>query len=174
MIYYVRNACLGGDTLRGEQQKPFDGKLDYTHLMWIDSDVIFTPDQFVRLINYDKDIVSGIYKMSDGVSYATVEKWDEEYFKGHGNFQFMQDRDFAGRRDLIEVAYSGFGFMLIKRGVFESLPYPWFRPIFHHIGTAVDFSAEDASFCITAREKGFKILVDPGLKVGHEKMKVIL
>ena len=35
-IYYVRNMCLGADVMRGKNQKPFDGKLDYDYLMWID------------------------------------------------------------------------------------------------------------------------------------------
>jgi hypothetical protein len=34
-----------------------------------------------------------------------------------------------GKEDLIEVAYTGIGFMLIKKGVFERLEYPWFKPI---------------------------------------------
>lgn len=35
-IYFVRNMCLGADVSRGKDQKPFDGKIDYDYLMWID------------------------------------------------------------------------------------------------------------------------------------------
>ena len=40
-VNFVRSKCLGYDVLRGKDQKPFDGKLDYDYIMWIDSDIIF-------------------------------------------------------------------------------------------------------------------------------------
>jgi GT2 family glycosyltransferase len=66
------------------------------------------------------------------------------------------------------------GFMLVKRGVFESLEYPWFRPIEKRIGNMVDFTTEDVSFCLRARERGWKVLADMEVKVGHEKAIVLL
>jgi len=173
VVYYVRNMCLGGDVLRGEGQKPFDGKVNYTHLMWIDNDIIFTPQQFKKLLDYDKDIVSGVYLMANLINLATVEKWDEEYFQTRGAFDFLTPDYLKGKTELIDVAYTGLGFMLVKKGVFESLTYPWFRPIFHTFGTVKDFSSEDVSFCRLIREKGFKIYIDPQLRVGHEK-KIVL
>jgi hypothetical protein len=173
VVYFVRNKCLCGDTLRGENQKPFDGKIDYSHLMWIDNDIIFTPQQFQKLLDHDKDIVSGFYMMESRTQVATVEKWDEEKFKLDGSFEFLKLEDLKNKDGLFEVAYTGLGFMLVKKGVFESLSYPWFRPLFFDIGTAKDFCSEDVSFCRLAIEKGFKIFVDPQLRVGHEK-KVVL
>ena len=32
------------------------------------------------------------------------------------------------RKKPFTVDYTGFGWVLIKNGVFESLPYPWFAP----------------------------------------------
>jgi len=74
---------------------------------------------------------------------------------------------------LLEVAYNGMGFMLVKRGVFESLDYPWFRPIEKQIGEMVDFTMEDVGFCLRAKENGFGVFIDPLVRVGHEK-KVVL
>jgi hypothetical protein len=141
--------------------------------MWIDSDIVFNPDQFFKLIAWKKDIVSGIYMMEGGKFFASVQNWDEEYFKQHGSFQFMTPEDIKNKKDLIEVDYTGFGFLLAKYGIFESLEYPWFQPIFHTIGNARDFSAEDVSACRLLKEKGFHIYIDPAIRVGHEK-KVIL
>jgi hypothetical protein len=81
--------CLGGNILAGENQKPFGGKLDYDYMMWIDSDIIFTPQQFQRLLDHNQDIVSGLYLMDGGNAYATVKDWNEDYFQQNGNFQFM-------------------------------------------------------------------------------------
>jgi hypothetical protein len=173
VVYYARNMCLGGDVLRGVNQKPFDGKIEYSHLMWIDNDIIFTPQQFQILLDYDRDIVSGVYSMSDKIHFATVMNWDEEKFKRQGFFDFLKINEIQQQTGLIDVAYTGMGFMLVKKGVFETLQYPWFRPLFYEFGNIKDFCSEDVSFCRLIREKGFEILIDPRLRVGHEK-KVIL
>ena len=107
LLYYVRNMCLGGDTVAGIDQKPFQGKFDYDYIMWIDSVIVFTPDQFFRLIDADKDIVSGLYKMQNNIHYATVEEWNHDFYKicqtayhVHFNSSGCQDRRF-------EWMYSG-------------------------------------------------------------------
>jgi hypothetical protein len=98
-----------------------------------------------------------------------IGEWDENHFKQHGCFKFLGPDDVPDKPGLMEVAYTGFGFILIKKGVFESMKYPWFRPIFKQIGPAVDFTMEDVGFCLQAKESGLKIFVDPQIKVGHEK-----
>jgi hypothetical protein len=172
-IYFVRNMCLGADVSRGKDQKPFDGMLDYDYLMWIDSDVLFSPQHFVKLLNDDKDVVAGIYPLEGGEAFATVKEWDEEFFKKNGYFQFMTVNDLQGKNELIEVSYTGMGFMLIRQGVFESMEYPWFRPIEKKIGDMVDFTMEDVAFCLMAKERGYKVWIDPQVRVGHEKNIVL-
>ena len=172
-IYYVRNMCLGADVSRGKDQKPFNGQVDYDYIMWIDSDIIFNPQHFQKLLNNNKDIISGVYLMDDGKHFATCKEWDEEYFKKNGHFEFLTLKEINGRGMLTEVSYTGMGFMLVKKGVFESMEYPWFSPIPKKIGNMVDFTMEDVSFCLKAKENGFKIFIDPTVIVGHEK-KVIL
>lgn len=165
--------CLGADILQGKNQKPFNNKIDYDFLMWIDSDIMFTPKHFKKLLSHKKDIVSGIYLMSDGEHFATCKKWDEEYFKKHGHFKFMTQKEIRGKNVLMEVSYTGMGFMLIKKGVFESMEYPWFSPIVKKIGNIVDFTMEDVAFCLKAKENGFKIFVDQTVIVGHEKRAIL-
>jgi hypothetical protein len=172
-IYYARNLCLGGDLLRGPRQQPFGGELDYDYLMWIDSDQVFTPQQFQRLLEHQQPIVAGVYLMSDGQHLATVREWDEAFFARHGHFQFMTLADLEGQTELIPVSYTGFGFMLIRRSVFESLEYPWFRSEAQRIGDVVEFASEDVSFCLRAKAAGHTVYIDPTVRVGHEK-RVIL
>lgn len=174
-IYYVRNMCLGADVRRGENQKPFGGNVDYDYMMWLDSDVLFTPQQFERLLSHDKDIVSGLYKMEDNTHYACVEHWDEEHYKKYGHFEFLKPSDIEYRKNqLIDVNYVGFGFILIKKGVFESLKYPFFKPNTYKIGDITEFAMEDVSWCHDVRAVGHKIWVDPSIIVGHEKSTVLL
>ncbi len=106
-IYYVRNMCLGADVLRGAQQKPFNGTLAYDYVMWIDSDMVFTPEQFARLLSHEADVVSGVYLMEGGRQFATVRDWDEEFFVKYGTFSFLPPSDIGDADKLLEVAYLG-------------------------------------------------------------------
>jgi hypothetical protein len=81
------------------------------------------------------------------------------------------------RKKPFTVDYTGFGWVLIKHGVFENegMKYPWFAPkmqVFES-GEVQDMCGEDVSFCLDAIEAGFEIWCDPRIRVGHEKTRVI-
>lgn len=177
LLYYVRNMCLGGNTMRGVKQLPFGGSIDYDYIMWIDSDQVFKPSDFEKLLKVDKPIVSGLYMMNDNEHYATVEKWDDEHFKRYGGFEFLDRETLKGHTEPFKVDYTGFGWILMKYGVFESLDYPWFRPKWteYEIGntTISDFSMEDVAFCKDIQEQGYDIWINPDVIVGHEKMMIL-
>jgi len=177
VVYFVRNMCLGGDYSYGVKQEPFQGKLDYDYIMWIDSDILFTPENFFSLLEHDKDIVSGLYMMADNQHYAVSENWSDDKKIQNGDFDFVTREKLAEKDGLFKVAYSGLGWMLVKKGVFESLEYPWFRPMWTEItdGDKIikDFAGEDATFCKMVAEKGFDVWVDPKVVVGHEKKMII-
>ena len=166
-IYTVRNLCLYGALNKNQNQKPFDGRLDYDYLMWIDSDTIFKPSQIIDLIKHKRDIVSGLC-IFDGKHFAVVKKSDEIYFKKKHIFKHMTKDDIKNQNTLIEASFVGFGFILIKKGVFESMDYPWFRPLNIKIGKVNQYSTEDYGFCVNARKLGYKIYADPKVIVGHE------
>jgi len=180
-VYYVRNQCVGGSVQLGIHQKPFGGKIYYDYMMWIDSDQVFSVNDFEKLLSANKDIVSGLYLMDGGTRYATVQKWDKEFYKKNGSFQFL-DPEFVNEwvkknnGKLMEVEYTGFGWILIKKGVFESLEYPWFSPIWEDFGKTEDgepikeFTSEDVGWCQKILKKGYKIYIDPTVQVGHEKI----
>ena len=174
-VYYVRAQCLGANVLLGPNQKPWQGKIDYDKICWIDSDMVFSVEDFEKLLSHDKDIVSGLYLTEDRVNFAAVESWDTDYFQKHGTFKFLNLNDIKNKTGLIEIAYNGFGFMMMKKGVFETITYPWFEPQKITFPSGVtDFASEDVSFCLKARQAGFKIFADPTLILGHEKMQTTL
>lgn len=175
-IYYVRSLCLGADVLKGKNQKPFDGQIDYDYQVWIDSDMVWSPEQIEELLKTEGDIVSGMYKTQNGVHYATTKTLDVDFLKANGYYPFMtyEDLQKEENQDPFNVEYTGMGFMAIKKGVIENLEYPWFEPIFQEIGDdVVDFSGDDAGFCIKAKRKGYNITVNPKIIVGHEKRVVL-
>lgn len=175
--YFVCNACLGGNSLKGKNQKPFQGEVDYDYIMWIDSDQVFEPNHFFKLLDKAKktkvDILSGLYLMQDGKHFATVEDWDLDFFKQNGHFQFLTRQDIEGRKDIFPVSYTGFGWLLVKKGVFESLDYPWVQPTWLEIGGIKEMTTTDCGFMHRAADKGFKTYIDPTIIVGHEKQMIL-
>lgn len=172
-IYYVRNMCLGGNSTSGENQKPWQGNIEYDYILWIDSDIIFKTEDFIKLYNLNKDISSGLYLMQNGQQYATVENWNEEYFIKNGTFEFLSPQSLTKKNQPFKVDYTGFGFILIKKGVFESLNYPWFRPLWKQFGNVTEFTMEDVAFCHLVKEKNIDVWVHPHVIVKHEKKMLL-
>ena len=172
MVNYARCKCAGADVSRGKNQKPFDG-LEYDYMMWIDSDIRFNNEMFMKLVEMDKDIASGWYSQPGGTS-PVVEKMDDNYFIQNGSYQFLTADELSERSDICKVDYIGFGWVLIKQGVFESIEYPWFAPKIINIGGDLqDVCSEDVAFCHDVKKVGINIWLDPSCRVGHEKTLVI-
>lgn len=176
-VTYSRMKTLGLDVLRGADQVPFGGTLNYDVWLTIDSDILFTPEQVIELIEDTKKypVVSGLYRMQDRVHFATVQEWDVEYFKRYGSFEFMRD---LPADKYVPVAYSGMGFFACRKGVIEKLKYPYFSYPLVEIeaedGKILrDTCSEDVSFCKNLTDAGFEIMVNTGLHVGHEKTLVV-
>ena len=178
MVNFARCKCLGANVLRGPDQLPWDGKLKYDYQLWIDSDIVFNVEKFYQLVLMDEKIASGWYCTEDGKTTSVAHWLDEDDFKGNGRVMNHETLDsIAKRQKPFTVDYAGFGWLLIKHGVFEDsqMKYPWFAPkmqIFES-GAVQDMCGEDVSFCLDAKEAGFRIMCDPRIRVGHEKTRVI-
>jgi hypothetical protein len=173
VVFYTRNRILGGQNTAGRGQKPWGGQLQYDRMVWIDSDMVWKPNDIISLLNHDMPIVSGTYLMSDGNNYPVVENLDYDHLADTGTFKFMDKAAMAAKTTLFKASYTGFGFLSIKAGVIETMEYPWFQPRWISNDTFHDFCAEDVGFCWAAQELGHEIWIDPTVKVGHEKMLII-
>ena len=170
VVYYARNRVLGGNNVDGKNQKPFQGKITYDYQFWIDSDMVWSGLDVLKMLKLDKPIVSGCYMMSNNVELPVVESLDWDLLHQSGTFKFMRREDIMSREDPFKVSYAGFGFMAIKQGVMETMEYPWFHPRFVDYTEFHDFTAEDVSFCWSAQELGHDIWLDPTVRVGHQKL----
>lgn len=171
MVNFARCKCAGADVRRGKKQKPFNG-LPYDYMMWIDSDIIFNNESFEKLLAIDKYIASGWYSQPGGTS-PVVEKMNDDFFQKHGSYEFLTAEDMSEKQKPFLADYIGFGWVLIKKGVFESMEYPWFAPKIISLGENQDVCSEDVSWCHDAKKFGHEIWVDPSCRVGHEKTIVI-
>ena len=195
MVNFARCKCLGANVLRGPDQIPWDGKLKYDWQLWIDSDIVFTSEKFWQLcdvafpadaVNEDgsideskkRPISAGWYSTEDGRTTSVAHWLDEDDFRNNGGVMNHEMVDGISKRNKpFTVDYTGFGWVMIEKGVFEheGLKYPWFAPkmqVFES-GAVQDMCGEDVSFCLDAIDAGFEIWCDPRIRVGHEKQRVI-
>ena len=143
---------------------PVSGQVTYDKILWIDSDIAFTPEDVFRLYDSDKDIISGAYLFADG-SVAAYKSL------GKQGYQFEEVKALT---EVTEIEGCGFGFVCVKAGVFEQLSRPWFQQVMGTVdlnGETIDFPimGEDLSWCKRVKDKGFKIYLDPQVKVTHHK-----
>jgi hypothetical protein len=144
------------------------GKFTCDSVLWIDSDIEWRPDDVFRLLDSTKDIISGLYQLNPSGRVA-VNIHDNE-----GRATVVNKVEFLLHDDPVEVDGVGFGFVAIKSKVFEVVPRPWFL-IDRARLEGIDFDinvGEDYSFCNNAKKAGFKIWIDPKVKVKHHKETV--
>jgi GT2 family glycosyltransferase len=180
-VYHVRSMCLGADVLKGKYQIPFQNTINYDYIMWIDSDIHFSYQQIFKMLKtmeQDKSlhILSGLYAMDGGTHFACVKKMDKRHFIKTGSFEFIPTNENLSPL-LFKADYNGMGFMLVRKGVYEKLEYPWFGPRYFEFQNEnnqdiYDFCSEDVAFCLNAKQKGFDLWIDPSIRIGHEKIKI--
>lgn len=148
------------------EQRPFNGTVTYDKLMWIDSDIAWKPEDFIKLYESDKDIITGAYLLATGE--ATV--YPKMLSPGYSYEQILV------MTELTQIECAGFGFLCVKQGVFESLSRPWFQSVWYttkdpETGREVTFPlmGEDISWCQRVRNAGYEIWFDPTVRVTHHK-----
>lgn len=117
---------------------------DCTHILFIDSDVIPTDDDFIqRLVSYDVPVVSGVYY--DANEQPVNRKGGMPYnFLGSG---------------LAEVDVCSMGLSLIKREVLEKVPYPKPVPLYK--------PDADVEWCFDIKKAGYPIYSDMSIVGKH-------
>jgi len=145
-------------------------KSDFTHVLFIDDDQMFDGDAALRLLEHDVDICAGI-------------AWQRG--EPHAPCVFLADHDEKSlhpydvlNMGMVEVDATGGYFLLVKREVFESLDYPWFK--YGDTSTGYNLKGEregvgeDVSFGIKARLKGWQIWCDSDIIIPHIGRETII
>ena len=159
----AREMTLNGDNQNDiKEQRPFKGNLTYDKILWIDSDIAFNPDDAIKLIKSDKEIISGAYLLASGEVTAYKKMLGAGY-----TYDEVKAMD-----EPIQIEGCGFGFLAVKSGVFESLTRPWFQPAMATTDDGFTFPimGEDMSWCQRVRSEGYEIWFDPTVRVTHHKM----
>jgi hypothetical protein len=123
-----------------------------THIMWLDSDMMFPPDTIQRLLAHDAAVVAGNYVTRQyphkTVAYREMHDWRSYVIND-------------GKQDLISVAAVGMGCMLVNTDVIKKMSMPRFQTTW--IPETQDHMGEDFFFCQQAIKLGYEILIDDAL-----------
>lgn len=187
-VTFARMQTLGLDVRRGKHQKPLPD-VPYDVYVTLDSDMVFTPEQLIELIDSTDDhaVVSGLYLDAGGENYmcSVAHRQYEVTFLNRDDLARIQ-RQGAGKpaaSRYLRVDYVGMGFFAMRREALEAMQYPYFyrdiveRRVAGPDGATLtlrDQSGEDVCFCLNAKDAGYPVHVKTTLVVGHEKPVVIV
>lgn len=139
----------------------FADKNNYDYVLNVDSDMVLPQDTLSKLLEADKDIVTGVYRQRN-LDYNVAEIYVDLPNGGTDNI----NSDFLYKQeDIFEVAGAGFGCILVSMKVIRDMDYPHFV-----YKDTIDFEhtvSEDTYFCEKARSMGYSINCIPTLQCGH-------
>jgi hypothetical protein len=155
----------------------------FTHLLWIDADVGFTPEAIQRLVSSGYDVACGLYPLKDYVVPASIPAMNGVDFRHRFlDFPFNpahRESDIPAD-GFVEVTDAPCGFMLIKREVLTAMRE--FYPELHYIADGTKQScyrffdtlfddgrylSEDYAFCRRWQHAGGKIMADLNSNLTH-------
>ena len=151
-----------------------------THLLFIDSDIIFEPEDVFKLLQADKEVIAGIYPKKYIVWDRLKKNPEAERvdFPMGGSLTMTED-------NLIELDYLPTGFLLISRTAIEKIitahPELKYRNDIDGYMSAGDnfydlfkvgirngiYESEDWGFCSLWKGVGGKVLIHPDINVKH-------
>jgi len=172
-------------------------KTNATHLMFIDEDIKFRPEDIVEMLRADKDIICGIYPKKEINWNSAKQAMDagvpNDKLKSYTGSFVVNLVDYAGEvtvpvAEPVEIFNGGTGFMLIKRKVFQKLKktVPFYtndvgdlsgqlnhaEVIHEYFATSIEpdsnrLLSEDYHFCRIWRLAGGKVYAAPWAQLGH-------
>jgi len=146
---------------------------DCEYYFTIDTDIYYLGDYLDvidRLISLDKDIVGGLYVYKKSPCLPVFRPIDlQEIYERDG--KFPDKYDWIIPNDVFEVKWLGNGFKMVKREVIERIREKIICPNLPMIHKG-EYISEDYAMDFRARELGYKIFVDPTIKLGHEGLHI--
>lgn len=158
VVTWARNAVVGAFL-----------SSDCSHLFWIDSDMVWRPADFIRLLGFaaNHDLIGATYMLKREPAQCVVNVPDPEHYEinGFGN---------------IRVKSLAIGFTVVQRKVIEKIAatketmndalsghsYPDFFRLSRNPKTGAPLG-EDILFYEDAAAHGFTGWLDPSIQLGH-------
>lgn len=144
---------------------------DCTHFMQLDDDIQLPPDAIVKLVEADKPIVGGAYRLKQNVSEAALRA-----------FRTFNTKDVPD--ELVKVKYLSTGCFLQKREAVEAM-WDKYTNLKYRASSTTDtnegerralymamihdgeYLSDDWAYCQRATDAGYDIWLHTGVKCGH-------
>lgn len=128
----------------------------FTHVLWLDSDMVFPDNIYHELKAVNADIVTGVCRSRHGShELCLYESFDKRLTE-------VRDKPFP-------VKMCGFACVLTATTVLEHIGDKYDK----HPFCPTQFFGEDLQFCVRADGMGYRIMCQPSVKVGHIARSVI-
>jgi hypothetical protein len=191
-------ALLGNDALitrsRNTLVSTFLNDSDATHLLFIDADISFAPEQVTRLLAADKDVVGAMYPIKALDWEHAAQRLPHSRETGeeaalHYVGTPLDDPHARWDGDFVTASYVGTGMMMIRRRVFDLMVdvYPHLQYSAIHSYPRVErtpstqyalfdclideasgvYLSEDYAFCQRWRAMGGDIWLDTAARLTH-------
>lgn len=124
---------------------------EFTHILWLDSDMTFDNDIFEKLLSHNKDFVCGLYQSRHAENRPVM-------FKDLGRSERYSEYP----DELFPIEACGFACVLMKTHLAAKIMSEYgscFMPSL--------FYGEDLEFCNKLLKHGYEMYSDPNAKVGH-------
>lgn len=169
-------------------------KTDFTHLLFIDSDIEFQAESVIELLKFDKDVVCGSYPKKGYnwkrfIHSLQTEPDSKESFDSRGldyNFNLITDNNTIKMiRDgnFIRVKHAATGFMMIKREIIDKLcekhieleiktdmmsnNSSYMKGLFCCMIKNKIYLSEDYSFCQRVNDIGGEVWISTSINLNH-------
>ena len=123
----------------------------YTHVLWLDADMVFNPDVFEKLYAHGESFVTGVYKSRHAPYKSCIFKSLEP-----------DERVEQFPDSLFEIEGCGFGIVLTE----TKMLYDVWKANGNMFLPNAEYG-EDLAFCDRASKCGYKLYCDPSVRAGH-------
>jgi hypothetical protein len=166
----------------------FYNKSTLDYFIFIDSDMSWNPEDIVKLMNDDKEVIGATYpkkvinwrEIQQCTRYGLADNVGEMLNKTSEYTVWIKNKPEGKKQKLIKVNRLGTGFMMIKRSVIKKLKRK-FKDLIYLMddqkskGIAIfesqvkngEHLSEDYAFCERVQEVGTDILINPSLEINH-------
>ena len=167
----------------------FMNSTKYTHLLCLDADIEFEPEDIIKMLDYNKPLVGGVYpkkkinweKVTELVNQNNENKLTTDIIQTMTKepvLILLDDPTINLNDDFIETRYTGTGILLIQRNVLEKMREKFPNDIynatninyFRYFDTELKdgiYLSEDYWFCDRWRQLGGSIYIYTKFRCRH-------
>ena len=168
-IFTAKLTCLLGEPVNN---LPFQGKIDYDYVIWLNSSCVFTIDNFKALINSGKNVVSAVSTSMNNLKNSNfIETIDTNNEEWHKEIKYTSVDDLTIHKkhtNMLKVDYVDTIFLLVKKNIYENLSYPWYQ-----MNSKSGDISGDMEFMLNCKKNQIDVFVMLDNIIGIERSLVI-